>query len=283
MPITRRQALTGLALTAAARPTLAAAAAPPDTAGLLPATNVCVLTAQSVEGPFYFDPKLERSDITDGRVGVPLHLLFQIVDAGTCAPLAGARVDVWHADADGFYSGYDQPDNHGDTSVKAARFLRGTQFADRTGLVRFDTIYPGWYRGRTPHIHFKVLLDQTCVLNGQLYLPDALSEFIYQHVPPYNRRKEARDTTNATDGILRMGGGGHGAFCSIKEEADRYLASLVVAADRNSKTIADGPRGFPGGPPPEGMPHGPPPGPPPTTARPRPTGWERSLVPGAPK
>jgi len=289
MPITRRQALGGLALTAVAS-ARASAAAPERTAAILPAANVCVLTAQAEEGPFYLDPHLERADVTEGRPGVPLRLLLQIIDAATCAPLTGARVDIWQADASGLYSGFGAP---GQPAATTARFLRGTQFADSAGEVRFGTIYPGWYHGRTPHIHAKIILDETCVLNAQLYFPDALSEFIYGKAPPYSR-KELRDTSNATDGVLHASGGGHESFCSIREETDHYLASLVIAADRRGKPIA-GPAGGPppGGPPPGmGRPPGPPPGfaggrppgPPPFGhARPRPADWDRTLIPGLTK
>jgi protocatechuate 3,4-dioxygenase beta subunit len=264
MPMTRRQALTGLALSAATASTGAEAATrKPKVPNGLPA-NACILTAQAEEGPFYFDPRLLRSDIAEDRVGVPLRLSLQVLDVATCAPLAGARVDIWHADT------------------------AGQQFTDDTGGVHFTTIYPGWYHGRTPHIHFKIFLDQTCVLVGQLYLPDALSEFIYSRVAPYDARDELRDTSNATDGVLRASGGGHGSFCTIKEDDGCYQAALVIGADRNGKPVANGP----GGPPPPdfepppGAPPGPGPlgGPPPFGhARPRPADWDRSLVPGAPK
>ncbi len=72
-----------------------------------------------------------------------------------------------------------------DVSTNGEKFLRGTQMTDAAGSVSFRTIYPGWYRGRTAHIHFKVFLDTKTVLTGQLYFPDALSEFIYTSVPPY--------------------------------------------------------------------------------------------------
>ena len=65
----------------------------------------CVLTPEAGEGPFYLDPKLIRGDITSGQPGAPLQLAMQVVRAGDCATLANARVDVWHADAVGLYSG----------------------------------------------------------------------------------------------------------------------------------------------------------------------------------
>src|SRR5204862_6439846 len=121
------------------------------------------------------------------------------------------------------------------------------------------TIYPGWYRGRTPHVHFKVFLDEQTVVTGQIYFPDALSQFIYANVQPYNTRKVERDTTNAADSVLKASGGDHSTFAAVKEDIDRYVASLVIGIDRTAPPPAagPGPRG-PGGPPP-GDEGGPPP------------------------
>jgi len=121
----------------------------------------CVLTPEAGEGPFYLDPKLLRSDIISGQPGAPLQLALQVVRVGDCATLANARVDVWHADALGLYSGYEQQSGVGGVSTKAAagqQYLRGTQFTDPAGNVQFRTIFPSWYGGRTPHVHFKVFL-----------------------------------------------------------------------------------------------------------------------------
>ncbi|MBW1279526.1 dioxygenase family protein, partial [Escherichia coli] len=86
---------------------------------------------------------LVRADITEGLPGAPLALAFVILDAATCAPLSGARVDVWHADADGRYSGYRGQGDAG-VSTRNAAFLRGTQFTGADGVANFRTIYPGW-------------------------------------------------------------------------------------------------------------------------------------------
>lgn len=234
--LTRRQALAGLAGSAAVTLTAREAfaqAAPESLRQVLPTTNVCLLTPQAVEGPFYFDPKLERVDITEGRPGVPVRLLLQIIEAANCMPIEGARVDVWHADAVGRYSGYRGQSDDRNISTEGETFLRGAQMTDATGQAAFKTIYPGWYRGRTTHLHFKVLLDSKSLLTGQIYFPDALNEFIYTKIAPYDGRKFQRDTFNATDGVLKGSGGGHDSFCSIKEESDCYLASLVVGVDRD--------------------------------------------------
>jgi protocatechuate 3,4-dioxygenase beta subunit len=107
-----------------------------------PGAKVCLLTPEAVQGPFYFDPKLVRAEITEGKLGAPLALTLQVVEAKDCAPLVGARVDVWHADALGAYSGFARQETG---STQGETFLRGTQFTSPGGEVRFATIYPGWY------------------------------------------------------------------------------------------------------------------------------------------
>lgn len=263
--VTRRQSLGALTVAGAAALPLGAQAQPAAANRLLPGADVCILTPQADEGPFYFDPKLERVDITEGKMGVPLGLQLQVVEARDCAPVKGARVDVWHADALGYYSGYDGQSDGRTISTKGQRFLRGSQFSDDTGLARFTTIYPGWYQGRTTHIHCKIFLADKTVLTAQLYFPDALSEYIYKNVRPYNARVRDRDTINANDMLVRSSDAGRASFCSIKEEADRYLASLLIGIDRDAKPAAD---------------RAPPPGPPPGGAGPRRSLTRGSIVPG---
>jgi protocatechuate 3,4-dioxygenase beta subunit len=261
---TRRQALTGLGIASGVTLTGRRAFAQMEAgtvAKLLPGANICILTPQAVEGPYYFDPELERADITEAHQGVPLGLLLQVVEASDCSALPGARVDVWHANALGHYSGYQGQGDERDVNTEGKTFLRGTQFTDAGGEVTFATIYPGWYSGRTPHIHFKVFVDDKNVVTGQIYFPDALSEFIYTQVAPYNTRGRERDTTNDRDGVLQSSGGGRETFIAIREEADRYLAALIIGIDREAKpSAAKGPGGAPPpGPPPSGSPPGEPP------------------------
>jgi protocatechuate 3,4-dioxygenase beta subunit len=245
--LTRRHALTGLAAAGAATLPFGAQAVPAARTSLLPGANVCVLTPAQAEGPYYFDPKLVRADMTEGKTGVPLGLVLQVVEAGDCKPVSGARVDIWQADALGIYSGYDRQSDARNVSTKGDTFLRGSQLTGENGQVTFTTIYPGWYRGRTPHIHCKVFLSHKTVLTTQLYFPDALSEFIYINVKPYNTRGHKRDTLNTTDAWLRQSGGSHDSFCAVKEEADRYLASLIIGVDRSGIGLAQsGPPPRPG-------------------------------------
>lgn len=239
LKITRRQAVntlfftTGL-LASTKAPKVLGQATDTNTNNILPQAKACILTPQAVEGPYYLDPKLVRTDITEKEEGAPLKLLLQVIDINGCTPIPEARVDVWHSNGVGAYSGYERQGDDQSVSTTNQTFLRGTQMTDTQGQVTFTTIYPGWYRGRTPHIHLKVFLDQQNVLTGQLYFPDALSEYIYENVAPYNTRTAERDTVNTTDGVLRNSGGGHESFVNIKEEADYYLASVVLGVDRNA-------------------------------------------------
>ncbi|MDD2867615.1 intradiol ring-cleavage dioxygenase [Neomegalonema sp.] len=265
-------------LAASAALTAGGAVAPPwarraaAQAGLI-APNVCALTPEVTEGPYYIDPKLLRADIREDRPGIPLKLAMQIVDA-SCRPLPGARVDIWHCDASGDYSGYAKQGSDGVTDTSGQTFLRGTLIADARGVADFVTIYPGWYRGRTTHIHFKVFVEERTVLTGQLFFPDALSEYVYLNDPRY-RRDATRDTINARDGIARQAG--EGSYAAVREQEDGYEAELVVGIDPNAvsrdvgmpggpRGPGGGPGGRPPGPPPEGFRGGPggrPPGPPP--------------------
>ena len=229
--LTRRQALTGAAATLGFGLAVGRSlSAQERLAATLPGAKVCILTPEAVQGPFYFDPKLVRADITEGRRGAPLALTLQVASVKDCARLKGARVDLWHADGQGMYSGYRGQGDDG-ISTRGETFLRGTQLTDANGQVRFATIYPGWYP-RTPHIHFKVFLDAANLVTGQLYFPDDLSARIYAGVAPYNDRKAKRDiVANAEDFIFEDQGGAE-TLVSVTEEGGSYLASLVIGVDR---------------------------------------------------
>ncbi|KJH72827.1 intradiol ring-cleavage dioxygenase [Aliterella atlantica] len=172
----------------------------------------CIVSPEQTEGPYFVDEKLNRSDIrldpSDGEVkaGVPLQLTLQVSSASntSCTPIAGAIVDIWHCDALGVYS--DVTDRSFDTVGK--KFLRGYQVTDANGNVRFTTIYPGWYQGRTPHIHFKVRTNptsgQSYEFTSQLYFDDAVSDRVYTQAPYAS--KGQRTEGNEQDGIFRRGG-----------------------------------------------------------------------------
>jgi protocatechuate 3,4-dioxygenase beta subunit len=228
--LSRRAAFAALSVPAVSALSGAARAAPRADTGAL--RDVCFLTPQSIEGPYYLDPRLVRAKIAEGRAGVPLRVDLRVVDGATCKPSARARVDIWHADAQGIYSGYQGQGDKQDLSTVGQTFLRGTQFTDRNGAVRFETIYPGWYAGRATHIHFKVLLEDRNVLTGQMYFPDAVNEFIYANIAAYAQRLNPRAIVNANDRFATFDDPNRLSFCAIKEERDCYAVSLVLGVDR---------------------------------------------------
>ena len=188
----------------------------------------CVLSPEQTEGPYYIAREKVRSNITEGRSGTRLRLRIAVQDAATCKPIKGAAVDIWHCDAGGIYSDFEAASGgapgSGSGPTDKHTFLRGIQFTNSKGIAQFQSLYPGWYRGRTVHIHVKVHLSKAVVGHvvhtGQLYFSDALTSKVYQ-ASPYKSRAAARDTFNSTDSIYRSGGpqstlsmkhDGHGGF-----------------------------------------------------------------------
>ena len=170
-----------------------AAAAPID-----PAAVDCVLLPMMTEGPYYFDANQLRADITENRGGVPLRLSIGVVDIDECLPIGNAIVDLWHCDALGFYSGYNQP--AGD--MTGEDFMRGIQFTGADGVATFDTVFPGWYAGRANHMHLKVRFNQTTYVTSQLFFPQDIGDSIQTTYDPY-RSRGANPTKNDEDGIYR--------------------------------------------------------------------------------
>jgi protocatechuate 3,4-dioxygenase beta subunit len=177
----------------------------------------CVLTPEATEGPFYLDLDKVRRDITEGRDGAPVALTISVVDATTCRPIKDAAVDIWHCDALGLYSGFDQ--------APGEQFLRGTQLTATDGRATFDTIYPGWYQGRAVHIHMKVHNGGNVVHTGQLFFDDAQTDAVFKR-SPYNS-KGAPDTPNSSDSIYRDAGAAS-AIVDLTSKADGYTATITV-------------------------------------------------------
>ena len=192
----------------------------------------CVASPEQTEGPYFVDEHLNRSDIrsdpADGSVreGLPLTLKLVIssVAGGKCAPLAGATVDLWHCDAAGVYSDANDPG----FNTKGKKFLRGYQVTETDGGVRFTTVYPGWYDGRTVHMHFKVRgsagATRTYKFTSQLYFDDAFTDRVYAR-NPYARR-DKRTVRNGRDGIFRDGGGR--MILPVVESGAGYAANFNV-------------------------------------------------------
>ena len=172
----------------------------------------CVVRPQQMEGPFFVDTGLDRSDIRSDpvtgalRPGLPLQLSFRVsrLSPGGCAPLPAAQVELWQCDAAGVYSGV----NDGDAKAAGQKFLRGYQVTDAAGTAQFTTIYPGWYPGRTVHLHFLIrsarFTGRREEFTSQLYFDDALTDKVHA-LAPYAQRG-ARRVRNERDGLYRYGG-----------------------------------------------------------------------------
>jgi protocatechuate 3,4-dioxygenase beta subunit len=169
----------------------------------------CVLSPSKTEGPYFVDERLNRSDIrvdpSDGSVeaGVPLRLTINVYDvANDCAPVRGAAVDIWHANARGAYSDVSQ------NGTVGQKWLRGYQNTDANGSVQFLTIDPGWYSGRAIHIHFKIRLydgsSETYAFTSQIFFDESVNTAVMQQ-SAYSGRGQA-DTRNSNDNVYGSDG-----------------------------------------------------------------------------
>ena len=192
----------------------------------------CVVRPQQMEGPYFVETGLNRSDIRSDpatgtvKPGMPLQLTFHVsrVDGSACAPLPNAHIELWQCDALGVYSGVRDPS--GDTTGQ--KFLRGYQVTDAAGVTHFTTIYPGWYPGRTVHLHFTIRVGRPTnrrdEFTSQLYFDDTLSDRVFA-LAPYASRGQ-RSVRNGGDGIFRRGGSQ--LLLAVQERGERLAATFDV-------------------------------------------------------
>lgn len=182
-----------------------------ELAELLDTCGTCLLWAEQDEGPYRREAPPFRRDVVEDREGAPLQLGLRVTLDGN-TPSQDAIVEIWQCDALGRYSGFPPPGSSEVVTAATAphdeylpeeTFLRGAQTVDGAGMVEFRTIYPGWYPGRTVHIHV-IVRTTDALYTSQLYFPDDLSDDVLASAP-YDRRP-GRDTTNDTDEIFSTGG-----------------------------------------------------------------------------
>ncbi|MFJ9739361.1 intradiol ring-cleavage dioxygenase [Streptomyces sp. NPDC101166] len=241
----------------------------------------CMTLMSSVtQGPYYLDGALVRKDITEGKSGVPLTLRLTVVDATDgCTPVAGAAVEIWHCDAWGYYSGYTTANPGGSAPAESedgstandSTYLRGYQIANANGVVKFETIFPGWYTPRTCHIHLKVHTggqkeDGTYEggkvnHTGQLFFADDIAEQVFT-LEPYS--KHSGSYTRLADDMVYDGGGASSGLLTLEpvKKADPsrgYKGFLTLGVDPDAENTGAGGGGGAGGTPPSGTPTGAPP------------------------
>jgi protocatechuate 3,4-dioxygenase beta subunit len=193
-----------------------------DDSALASDTVTCVLTPEQTEGPYYIANEKVRRNITEGRPGTALTLRLAVVDATTCRPIKGAAVDIWHADASGTYSGFG-------AGRSSRTFMRGIQRTNANGIATFKTVYPGWYAGRTVHIHVKVHVRGNVVHTGQLYFPDAVTDAAYKRAP-YSSRPD-REGRNANDFVYRNGG--KRSLLRLRRSGSGYVGTIRMGVRRS--------------------------------------------------
>lgn len=190
----------------------------------------CVVRPEKTVGPYFVDELINRSDIRSDpstgvvKAGVQLDLKFVVskIASNSCTAFSGAQVDVWHCDAGGLYS--DESANN----TLGQKFLRGYQVTDANGVASFTTIYPGWYSGRTTHIHFKIRATTSAGASyefvSQLFFADTLTDTVYTQTP-YNSRG-ARDTRNSNDNIYGSDGGQ--LLLTLAQNGSGYTATFEI-------------------------------------------------------
>jgi protocatechuate 3,4-dioxygenase beta subunit len=198
--------------------------------------TTCELTEETTQGPYYFDADKVRSDIREDREGTRLDVAIKVQDSETCRALPNAVVEIWHCDAAGLYSGAEAmssgsggPGQGGQAGGDLEpqddkRYLRGAQVTNADGIVRFTTIWPGWYRGRTVHIHAMVHFSNERVLTTQVMFDEKLNSTVFA-AEPYSKRT-GRDTFNDGDSIYD-----DSMLLKIVEQDEGYLGAIVFAAD----------------------------------------------------
>ena len=203
----------------------------PNLAAMLWSCAVSRSWAEQDEGPYHREGQAARRDVVEDRDGIALQLGIRLAREDG-SPVTDARVEVWQCDALGRYSGFPPPDDS--TRVTAATapkaeylpgetFLRGAQPTDANGMVEFRTIHPGWYPGRTVHIHVIVAVDDR-VRTSQLYFPEPVNAKVLARSPYADR--PGRDTTNATDTIFPTGG--DAAVVDVQPVGDTYRAAVCL-------------------------------------------------------
>lgn len=187
----------------------------------------CRVTPVAIEGPYYIDVDKIRSDIREDREGRKLRVAARILASDGCTPVRDAVFEIWHCDSAGLYSGFESASTGGGSAgpqggiADAKRYLRGAQITNAEGIAEITTIYPGWYRGRTVHIHAKVFISSREVLTTQLYFDDALNGTVYASAP--YKAHAGRDTFNDDDSIFSAQ-----TILTTSKDGDGYLGLIGI-------------------------------------------------------
>ncbi|MFC0184087.1 Dioxygenase [Pseudarcicella hirudinis] len=165
----------------------------------------CKVGDSETDGPYPLynsrGSSITRIDITDGKTGLPLSINITVANVNdSCKPIANARVDIWHCDKDGYYSGYSNQGYLGTQNNSSLVFCRGIQYTDTTGVAKFSSIYPGWYTGRVTHIHAQIYVNSVLKLTTQIAFPEDINTAVYK-TSLYSAHGQ-NSTKNTSDSII---------------------------------------------------------------------------------
>ncbi|KAL1695384.1 Intradiol ring-cleavage dioxygenase [Schizophyllum commune] len=225
----RRRAKRGTPTKREKRQTSSTSASGPQVTGI-PDDAICVTAPEVTEGPYYINDEYVRQDIRETQEGVNVLLDVGILDTETCEPVSNAFVEIWHANSTGVYGGYSGAEN----AINTETFLRGGYFTNDEGIVELTTIYPGYYQGRTAHIHTmhgppRLVADRErsssgALLHiGQFYFDEDLNDAVFG-IAPYTDDTNRR-TLNEDDGILQG---------AIRQGDDPYIDVEYLGDDLSS-------------------------------------------------
>ncbi len=187
----------------------------------------CLLTTKTELGPYYIENTPDRINIKEDQKGIGLFLGLKIVNMKDCTNIHKARVELWQANAEGEYSGFDLG-KVTETPTNSKRWLRGYQESDYLGFVEFETIYPGKYRNRTNHLHLKISYQGQEKLITQLFFPQNINDYI-STLSPYNLNPAL--VTNYNDPVIRSNQGCKGCWPKVSPFGSRYIATLTIGLD----------------------------------------------------
>ncbi|KAF3906859.1 hypothetical protein ABW21_db0204866 [Orbilia brochopaga] len=223
-----------------------------DSSVLFGGKSSCLLTPEVTEGPYFVSGEYVRSDITDDQAGVELYLDIQVINTKTCKPVSSAYFDAWHTNATGVYSGIVSNGN-GDGNLDPTNinktFCRGVQFTDSDGVIKFKTIFPGHYSGRTTHIHIMSQQGGTIYPNGtysghgyvthigQLFFDEGLRRAV-EALDPYSTNTQM-NILNEQDSIaIQQADNDYDPFMKYAylgdTAADGLLAWITVGVDSDA-------------------------------------------------
>lgn len=189
-------------------------------------TESCEVSPRETRGPFpnKTPAELMRANIVADRQRIALLINLKIQSQGNpCQALEGAHVDIWHCDAEGYYSEYGSHPLQ-EKDFRQVSFLRGRQTTNEAGEVSFISIFPGWYPGRAPHIHVDILQGEKIILSTQIAFPQESTQIVYAS----RGYKGPEDTPNAKDGIFRNSLAGNMADEVVGNLADGFTLSKVI-------------------------------------------------------